>query len=96
VSRFDQGRCNRILLWTGAALAWGSALVAVWIQPASGDEATIPEPGQVEIVGAPQTMPGPAHQGLLVIRSGKDQITQTDVPPPQIVPAPPEMTSSGS
>ena len=98
MTRFDQGRCNRILLWTGAALAWGSAMVAVWIQPASGDEATNPVPGQVERVGAQPAMPGPAHQGLLVIRSGKDQITQADVPPPQIVstPAPPEMTSSGS
>ena len=28
MSRFEQGRWNRILVWTGAALAWGSALVA--------------------------------------------------------------------
>ena len=98
MSRFDQGRCNRILLWTGAALAWGSALIAVWIQPASGDEATIPVPGQVERVGAQQGVPEPPDRGLLVIRSGKDQITHADVPAPQIVstPAPPEMTSSGS
>jgi len=98
VSRFNQGRCNRILLWTGAALAWSSALIAVWIQPHSGDEATIPVPGQIERVGAQHAMPGPAYQDLLVIRAGKDQITQADVPPPQIVstPAPPEMTSSGS
>ena len=98
MSRFDQGRCNRILLWTGAALAWGTALIAVWIQPAPGDEATIAVPGQVEGVGAQQGMPEPPDRGLVIIRAGKDQVTQADVPPPQIVskPAPPELTSSGS
>lgn len=98
MSRFDQGRCNRILFWTGAALAWSSALIAVWIQPASGDTATTPVPGQVERVGDQPAVPEPPDRGLLVIRSGKDQTTQGDVPPPQIVstPAPPEITSSGS
>ena len=98
MSRFDQGRCNRILLWTGAALAWGSALIAVWIQPASGDEAAIRVPGQVQRVGVQQAMPEPSAGGLVVIRAGKDPVTQADVPPPRVAstPAPPEMTSSGS
>jgi hypothetical protein len=99
MSRFDQGRWNRILVWTGAALAWCSALIASHLPPASSGAADVSEASLSETIGAKQAMPDPLDQGLIVIRFGKDEAQQPAVRPSPTPPAPissPVMTSSGS
>ena len=99
MSRFAQGRWNRILVWTGAALAWGSALVATLLEPPRGQEPPLDSPGQTQTVVASPMMPNLPDQGLVVIRSGKAQTVESSPLPAQTVPEPvlaPEMTSSGS
>ncbi len=99
MSRFAQGRWNRILVWTGAALAWGSALVATLLEPPRGQEPPLEPPGQMQTVDASPVMPNLPEQGLVVIRSGNAQTVEPSALPAQTVPAPalaPEMTSSGS
>ena len=98
MSRFEQGRWNRILVWTGAALAWGSALIAGHLAPASAADAEASEPGQTENIGTQQAMPAPG-QGLIVIRVGREQTDQPAVQLSLSPPAPasaPEIASSGS
>jgi len=98
MSRFEQGRWNRILVWTGAALAWGSAVMAARFEPIPGAEASSSQPGEVETVEVEGLMPHPPARGLIVIRYGKDQAIQVPAPPTQS-PAPavaPELMSSGS
>ena len=98
MSRFEQGRWNRILVWTGAALAWGSALIAGNLTPASGANEEVAEPGQLESIETRQAMPDPG-QGLIVIRVGREQAAQ---PADQLSPTPPapasapQIVSSGS
>jgi hypothetical protein len=104
MSRFDQGRWNRVLVWTGAALTWGTALMAARFEPATGREDSVSQPSQIETIAAGRVMPNLPDQGLVVIRSGKDRANQTTAQSSQIVPsqtsqAPatsPEMVSSGS
>jgi hypothetical protein len=98
MSRFGQGRWSRLLVWTGAALAWGSALIANHL-PASNGDAEVSEVGLSESIDAKQAMPDPFDQGLIIIRFGKGQISQPAVQPSPTRPAPfssPELTSSGS
>jgi hypothetical protein len=99
MSRFDQGRWNRILVWTGAAIAWSAALIAGHFPPGLSGTADVSEAGLSETVGASQAMPNQLDQGLIVIRYGKDQTSLPAVQLSQTPPAPvssPEMTSSGS
>jgi hypothetical protein len=98
MSRFGQGRWSRILVWTGAALAWGSALIANHL-PASSGTAEVSEVGLSESIDAKQALPDLLDQGLIIIRFGKGQVSQTAVQPSPTRPAPvssPELTSSGS
>jgi hypothetical protein len=102
MSRFDQGRWNRILVWTGAALAWGSALVAARLEPARGsDLQPATETGQVETINTQPALPRPPAQGLVVLRYTQEtHLAQTRPDPASTlataaVPAP-EMVSSGS
>jgi hypothetical protein len=101
MSRFAQGRWSRILVWTGAALAWGSALVATLLQPPRDQEPPVDMPGQMQTVDAGGMMPNLPDRGLVVIRTGKTQTVESGALPAQTVPtlAPgsaPEMASSGS
>jgi hypothetical protein len=98
MSRFEHGRWNRILVWTGAALAWGSAVIAARFEPIPGGEASTSQTGQVETVEVERVMPNPPARGLIVIRYGKEQAIQVPAPPTQnLAPAvAPELTSSGS
>lgn len=69
MSRFAQGRWSRILIWTGAALAWGTALIASRQQPTATSD---PEPGpdttQVATASSRPSIPRPPDTGLVVIR----------------------------
>ncbi len=99
MSRFAEGRGNRILVWTGAALAWGSAFVATLLEPPRDQEPPLDTPGHMQTVDASSSMPNLPDQGLVVIRSGKTQTVESSPLPAQTVPAPataPAMTSNGS
>lgn len=99
MSRFAEGRWNRIVVWTGAALAWGSALVGTLLEPPRDQEPPLDTPGQMQTVDASLVMPNLPDQGLVVIRSGRAHAVESSALPAQTVPSPalaPEMTSSGS
>ena len=85
MSRFDQGRWNRILVWTGAALTWGSALVAARFEPIPGGDDSISEPGQSETIDAGGVMPNLPDRGLVVIRTGRAQNDESGAQPTQTV-----------
>ena len=99
MSRFDQGRWNRILVWTGAGLAWSSALLADPLPLTSSGSADVSMAGTTETIGAKQAMPDVLDQGLIVIRLGREL---TPAPAAPLAPTPqasgsaPELTSSGS
>lgn len=68
MSRFDQGRWNRVVVWTGAALAWGSAFVATRLEP-ERDAPQEPAPAAAQVddeMRAP--FPVLPAQGIVVIR----------------------------
>ena len=68
MSRFDRGRWNRVVVWTGAALAWGSALVGAKFEP---EREALPEPASVSgpaVVDGHAAFPVPPVQGIVVIR----------------------------
>jgi hypothetical protein len=112
MSRFDGGRWNRILVWTGAALAWGTALIAARIDEIAPPEPTQPSEGQIASVTTQAGMPVPPTQGLVILRFTPVATPQADVitvevgkatsfrppaPAPAVTPQPaPEPSSSGS
>jgi hypothetical protein len=81
LKRLFPSRWARIVAWTGAAIAWGTSIVAVQAQtqqPATtGAPEALPEPDpQVQEVPQPlAAVPAPPEAGLVVIR-------YTPVPPP--------------
>jgi hypothetical protein len=97
LSRFDQGRWNRVVIWTGATLAWGSAMVAARID-AGRDVATAPEPTSAQAeVKTMAAFPVPPEHGLLVIRQGGTTAASAPVPAPVAQPSPaPAPVSQGS
>lgn len=80
MSRFDGGRWNRILIWTGAALVWGTALVAARIEEKEPPEPAGPSEGQIASVSPQSAMPVAPAQGLVILR-----FTPTETPKPQVV-----------
>ncbi|HSK07046.1 MAG TPA: hypothetical protein VK990_05960 [Acidimicrobiia bacterium] len=80
MSRFDQGRWNRILVWTGATLAWGTALVGARAEPAQVADSVPPSQGQVAADSARAGMPTPPSQGLVILR-----FTPVKTPEPEVV-----------
>ena len=81
MSRFDAARWNRILIWTGAALTWGTAMIATWLEPAREVEAAGPEPvaRQTAVTSQQPIMPSPAPRGLVILR-----YTPVDAPRPEV------------
>lgn len=69
MSRFDATRRGRIAVWTGAALAWGTAVTLAGQEPVLAGAESAPTPTSVEtettVVGSVPTMP---DQGLVIIR----------------------------
>jgi hypothetical protein len=82
MSRFDGARWNRILVWTGAALAWGTAFIATWLEPARDVDAAETPPAVATPVepASRATMPSPSPQGLVILR-----YTPVDAPPAQVL-----------
>jgi hypothetical protein len=89
MSRFDKGRWNRVVVWTGAALAWGSALVAARLEP----DRDLPPPAPVLARSGVETsaaFPVPPESGIVVIRHAGSPVTpaQSSAPAPSPAPAP--------
>ena len=70
MSRFDDGRWSRILIWTGAALAWGTAFISTWLEPTRAMDAVelAPVASDTSELAAQASMPRPASQGLVILR----------------------------
>lgn len=81
MSRFDAGRWNRILIWTGAALAWSTAVMISWLEPAREVDAGRQEPvaGEPADSSLQAIMPRPAPLGLVILR-----FTPVDAPPAEV------------
>lgn len=80
MSRFDRGRWNRILVWTGAALAWGTALIATRVEPNRPTESAQPSEGQVASVSPQAAMPTAPSRGLVILR-----FTRVETPEPEVL-----------
>ena len=80
MSRFDGGRWNRILIWTGAALAWGTALVAARIEEKGPPQSTWPSESQIDSVSPDAAMPVSPAQGLVILR-----FTPLETPEPEVI-----------
>lgn len=93
MSRFDAGRWNRILIWTGAALAWSTALVVSRLEPAREVDASRLEPVAAETAdwSRQSVMPNPAPLGLVILR-----FTPVDAPLPEVRTVLVERAASGS
>jgi len=72
MSRFDTARRGRILAWTGAALAWGTAVTIAWLEPANAEATsatvTTPSTSAVETASQMAVMPNLPVQGLVILR----------------------------
>jgi hypothetical protein len=85
LKRLFPSRWARIVAWTGAAVAWGTSIVAV--QAATEQTATTepqptepPEPEVLEIAEPVAAIPTPTEEGLVVIR-----YTPVPPPPPEVI-----------
>jgi hypothetical protein len=73
VSRFDRARRGRILAWTGAALAWGTALTISVLEPESAvanAQAATSQPPTFVVAPTSQVaaMPTPPARSLVILR----------------------------
>jgi hypothetical protein len=97
LSRFAEGRWNRVVVWTGAALAWGSTLVAARLEPARDlppAPAPASAPAGVELGAAVPVAP---KGGILVIRRAGEPPSPAGAPAAVPAPSPaPAPVSSGS
>ena len=85
MKRLFPSRWARIVAWTGAAVAWGTSIVAVQAaaeQGATEEPASIPseEPEVQEIPAPLAAVPDSPEQGLVIIR-----YTPVPPPPPEII-----------
>lgn len=85
LKRLFPSRWARIIAWTGAAVAWGTSIVAVQAatEISAAEEPLPPEPiePQVEEIPAPvAAVPAATEQGLVIIR-----YTPVPPPPPEVI-----------
>lgn len=84
--RLFPGRWARIVAWTGAAVAWGTSIVAVQAaaEQTATDEPVPPTPSEepeVQEISAPlAAIPDAPEQGLVIIR-----YTPVPPPPPEVI-----------
>jgi hypothetical protein len=71
VSRFDGARRGRIAAWTGAALAWGTAVTLASNQPAQAESPSTPSTTTTMVeaeTNSLEAMPAMPSKGLVIIR----------------------------
>ena len=85
LKRLFPSRWARIVAWTGAAVAWGTSVIAV---QAAAEQQTVtepepvavPEPAVQEIAEPVAAVPAPTEHGLVIIR-----YTPVPPPPPEVI-----------
>ena len=85
LKRLFPSRWARIVAWTGAAVAWGTSVIAV---QAAAEQATViepepaaaPEPAVQEVLEPVAVVPAATEGGLVIIR-----YTPVPPPPPEII-----------
>ncbi len=85
LKRLFPSRLARIVAWTGAAVAWGTSVIAV---QAAAEQQTVtepepvavPEPAVQEIAEPVAAVPAPTEDGLVIIR-----YTPVPPPPPEVI-----------
>jgi hypothetical protein len=83
LKRLFPTRWARIVAWTGAAVAWGTSVVAVQAatnQDAAGEPAPTTLPEVQEVQAPVAAVPAPPERGLVVIR-----YTPVPPPPPEVI-----------
>lgn len=68
MSRFDAARRSRIAVWTGAALAWGTAVTLAGQEPVDAAEPAEAPPSVDVNSDAVPTLPTLPEGGLMIIR----------------------------
>lgn len=74
MSRFDPARWGRIVTWTGAALAWGTAVAIAGLKPTEAaattePSTTAPPPTTTEVAATQhELMPSQPSDGLVILR----------------------------
>jgi hypothetical protein len=81
MSRFDEGRLGRIVVWTGAALAWAAAITAAALEPlrSQGDQPGEPSPAEVVSTTVHPVLPNAPARGLVILR-----YTPAESPEPEV------------
>ena len=85
LKRLFPSRWARIVAWTGAAVAWGTSILAV---QAAAETAVVAEPEPVptsepevqEVAEPVAAVPAPLEEGLVIIR-----YTPVPPPPPEVI-----------
>lgn len=95
MSRFDAARRGRIAVWTGAALAWGTAVTLAGQEPA---QAGAEDDGPTPVVEADHivvsSLPALPDQGLVIIRYQPSVISAPEVRTVYVQQAAPAAASS--
>lgn len=80
MSRFDGARWTRIMVWTGATLAWGAALTAADLEPSRAEPV---EPDPPIPVAVPTTVqaavPVAPTRGLVILRYTPSETPRAEV-----------------
>lgn len=80
MSRFDGSRWTRIMVWTGATLAWGAALTAADLEPSRAEPVQPEAPLPVEV---PTTLkaavPVAPAGGLVILRYTPSETPRAEV-----------------
>lgn len=80
MSRFDGARWIRIMVWTGAALAWGGALTAADLEPSRAEPVEPEPPTPVEVPTTRQAaVPVAPSRGLVILRYTPSETPQAEV-----------------
>lgn len=80
MSRFDGARRGRIALWTGAALAWGTAMTLAGQEPATAEADATATPTSVTTeTTVLSSVPALPDKGLVIIK-----YQPSDTPAPEV------------
>ena len=80
MSRFDAARRGRIAVWTGAALAWGTAITLAGQEPVQAEAESTETPASVTTeTTVLSPIPAPPDKGLVIIRYQPSVTTTPEV-----------------
>ena len=84
MSRFDTARKGRIVVWTGAALAWGTAVTVAGLEPSGAAAATPSADGApsatIQLPASETTLlPTRPESGLVILRYQPSEKSEPEV-----------------